>query len=98
MKLSKEDLSDLSCLCEDLKNTTLLSLREDKDNNALLLEITTIIVEFVTKGECDIYNIDYIDSLKREIRVQRKEIARLREERRMILNQDAPPNRGCDGI
>ena len=31
------------------------------------------------------------NSLRKEIRTQRKEIASLREERRMILNQDLPP-------
>lgn len=31
------------------------------------------------------------DSLRKEIRIQRKEIAGLREERRYILNKDFPP-------
>jgi FtsZ-binding cell division protein ZapB len=33
------------------------------------------------------------DSLKLEVKTQRKEIAGLREERRMILNNDNPPGR-----
>lgn len=51
-----------------------------------------------------IYNIGYehskaeltatIDSLKNEIRTQRKEIAALREERRLFLNQDKVPGIG----
>ena len=32
-----------------------------------------------------------IDSLKSEIRTQRKEIGSLREERRLLLDQDKPP-------
>ena len=32
-----------------------------------------------------------IESLKNEIRTQRKEIGSLREERRLLLNQDKPP-------
>ena len=32
-----------------------------------------------------------IDSLKNEIRTQRKEIGSLREERRLLLDQDKPP-------
>jgi uncharacterized coiled-coil protein SlyX len=32
-----------------------------------------------------------IESLKREIRTQRKEIGSLREEQRLLLNQDKPP-------
>jgi uncharacterized coiled-coil protein SlyX len=32
-----------------------------------------------------------IDSLKNEIRIQRKEIGSLREERRLLLDQDKPP-------
>jgi uncharacterized coiled-coil protein SlyX len=32
-----------------------------------------------------------IESLKNEIRIQRKEIGSLREERRLLLNQDKPP-------
>jgi uncharacterized coiled-coil protein SlyX len=32
-----------------------------------------------------------IESLKTEIRIQRKEIGSLREERRLLLNQDKPP-------
>lgn len=32
-----------------------------------------------------------IDSLKNEIKIQRKEIAGLREERRKIINDDSPP-------
>lgn len=32
-----------------------------------------------------------IDSLKKEIKIQRKEIAALREERRQLLNSDQPP-------
>lgn len=31
------------------------------------------------------------DNLRKEIRVQRKEIAQLKEEKRTILNQDLPP-------
>jgi septal ring factor EnvC (AmiA/AmiB activator) len=33
-----------------------------------------------------------IDSLKTEIKTQRKEIAALREERRRFINDDQPPN------
>jgi uncharacterized coiled-coil DUF342 family protein len=32
-----------------------------------------------------------VDSLRKEIRTQRKEIDQLREERKMILNQDLSP-------
>ena len=32
-----------------------------------------------------------IDSLKNEIKIQNKEIAGLREERRKIINDDSPP-------
>jgi uncharacterized coiled-coil protein SlyX len=32
-----------------------------------------------------------IESLKNEIRTQRKEIGSLREEQRLLLNQDKPP-------
>ena len=32
-----------------------------------------------------------IESLKTEIRTQRKEIGSLRQERRLLLNQDKPP-------
>ena len=32
-----------------------------------------------------------IESLKKEIRTQRKEIGALREERKLILNKDKPP-------
>jgi len=32
-----------------------------------------------------------IESLKNEIRIQRKEIGSLREERRLLLDQDKPP-------
>jgi len=34
---------------------------------------------------------DYIESLRREVRTQRLEIAALREERRAILGADDPP-------
>lgn len=34
-----------------------------------------------------------INSLKSEIKIQRKEIAGLREERRMLINNDNPPGR-----
>lgn len=37
-----------------------------------------------------------IDSLKLEVRTQRKEIAGLREERRMLLNNDSVPGRCID--
>ena len=45
------------------------------------------VVTLVVKDEI-IYNLQ---SLKDEIRLQRKEIAGLREERRMILDNDLPP-------
>jgi predicted RNase H-like nuclease (RuvC/YqgF family) len=32
-----------------------------------------------------------IDSLRSEIRIQRKEIGALREERRLLLDKDSPP-------
>jgi hypothetical protein len=35
---------------------------------------------------------DHIDSLRREVRTQRLEIAGLREERRAILGADSPPS------
>lgn len=35
------------------------------------------------------------DDLRKEIRTQRKEIAALREEKRIILNQDLPPGYNC---
>jgi hypothetical protein len=35
---------------------------------------------------------DYIESLRREVRTQRMEIAALREERRAILGADDPPS------
>jgi hypothetical protein len=38
-----------------------------------------------------------IDSLRREVRVQRQEIAALREERRALIGADAPPER-CDEL
>jgi hypothetical protein len=34
---------------------------------------------------------DHIESLRREVRTQRQEIAALREERRAILGADKPP-------
>jgi uncharacterized coiled-coil protein SlyX len=37
-----------------------------------------------------------IESLKNEIRTQRKEIAGLREERKMLLNRDKPPEFDID--
>lgn len=37
-----------------------------------------------------------IESLKLEIKIQRKEIAALREERRMLLNSDTVPGRCID--
>jgi hypothetical protein len=37
-----------------------------------------------------------IDSLRREVRTQRQEIAALREERRALIGADAPPERGFD--
>lgn len=37
-----------------------------------------------------------IESLKLEVKTQRKEIAALREERRMILNNDNVPGRCID--
>jgi hypothetical protein len=43
---------------------------------------------------------DHIESLRREVRTQRLEIAGLREERRAILGADAPPswrNEQADG-
>ena len=39
---------------------------------------------------------DTIKSLKEEIRIQRKEIAGLREERRKLFDNDKPPMTGCD--
>jgi hypothetical protein len=38
-----------------------------------------------------------IDSLRREVRTQRQEIAALREERRALIGADAPPER-CDTL
>jgi hypothetical protein len=38
-----------------------------------------------------------IESLKLEVKTQRKEIAALREERKMILNNDNVPGRCIDG-
>jgi hypothetical protein len=37
-----------------------------------------------------------IESLRREVRTQRQEIAALREERRALIGADAPPERGFD--
>lgn len=37
-----------------------------------------------------------VDSLKLEVKTQRKEIAALREERRMLLNSDSVPGRCID--
>jgi hypothetical protein len=39
-----------------------------------------------------------INSLKEEIKIQRKEIAGLREERRCILDADKPPEMGFESI
>jgi hypothetical protein len=38
-----------------------------------------------------------IESLRREVRTQRQEIAALREERRALIGADAPPER-CDTL
>ena len=46
-------------------------------------------IDSLIKENNDLKNI--IDSLKLEIRTQRKEIASLREERRTILDNDLPP-------
>jgi uncharacterized coiled-coil DUF342 family protein len=40
---------------------------------------------------------NYIDSLRREVRTQRQEIAALREERRALIGADAPPELGSVG-
>ena len=47
---------------------------------------------YINKLEKTIEQQKYtIDSLKNEIRTQRKEIGSLREEHRLLLNQDKPP-------
>ena len=47
---------------------------------------------YINKLEKTIEQQNYtIDSLKNEIRIQRKEIGSLREERRLLLDQDKPP-------
>ncbi|NDD84194.1 hypothetical protein EBZ38_07970 [bacterium] len=47
---------------------------------------------YINKLESTIQHQKYvIDSLKNEIRTQRKEIAALREERRHFLDDDKPP-------
>jgi uncharacterized coiled-coil protein SlyX len=58
----------------------------DKSNP--LFDIDT----YINKLEKTIEQQNYtIDSLKNEIRIQRKEIGSLREERRLLLDQDKPP-------
>jgi hypothetical protein len=47
---------------------------------------------YINRLEKTIQHQNYlIESLKNEIRIQRKEIAGLREERRMLLNSDSVP-------
>ncbi len=47
---------------------------------------------YINKLEKTIEQQNYIiDSLKNEIRIQRKEIGSLREERKLLVNQDNPP-------
>jgi hypothetical protein len=91
-KLNDADLFDLQYFCEILKSKTLDSLYKVSDNTADIWHLTKAIVEVVGRGGFSIYEDDYVASLKREIRVQRKEIAGLREERRMFLDRDIPPN------
>lgn len=48
--------------------------------------------EYIDELKARIHYLENLnDSLRKEIRTQRKEIAQLREERRTILNQDLPP-------
>jgi hypothetical protein len=47
---------------------------------------------YINRLEKTIQHQNYlIESLKNEIRIQRKEIAGLREERKMLLNSDSVP-------
>ena len=47
---------------------------------------------YINRLEKTIQQQNYtIESLKNEIRTQRKEIVSLREEQRLLLNQDKPP-------
>ena len=47
---------------------------------------------YINRLEKTVQHQNYlIESLKNEIRIQRKEIAGLREERRMLLNSDSIP-------
>jgi uncharacterized coiled-coil protein SlyX len=58
----------------------------DKSNP--LFDIDT----YINRLEKTIEQQNYtIESLKNEIRTQRKEIGSLREERRLLLDQDKPP-------
>lgn len=92
-KLNKDDLEDLQYYSDCLKSISLDSLLNGNDNSKDALYLTKAIVEVVTGDYLYINNTDYINSLKTEIRTQRKEIAALREERRMLLDKDFPPNR-----
>lgn len=52
------------------------------------MDIDDYINSLIKKNE-DLTNL--IESLRLEVRTQRKEIAQLREERRIIINNDLPP-------
>lgn len=97
-KLNKDDLESLQYFADVLRHNALDSLSTNHDHRETIWYLTKAIVEVIGHTDFDIYNNDYIASLKREIKTQRKEIAALREERRIFLNNDIPPNRGCDGI
>ena len=67
---------------------------EDKSNHTSQWEITSLWMKtayMMGKMDCSDYHKDLIESLKNEIKTQRKEIAALREERRMFLDKDFPP-------
>jgi hypothetical protein len=52
---------------------------------------------YINRLEKTIQHQNYlIESLKNEIKIQRKEIAGLREERRMLFNSDSVPMIGHD--
>jgi peptidoglycan hydrolase CwlO-like protein len=56
------------------------------------MQISTDIDDYINSLHKEIETLkNVVDSLKLEIKVQRKEIAGLREERRAILESDKPP-------
>jgi len=62
------------------------------NDNDIVARLRAEVVWEAAVGELLSRAADHIESLRREVRTQRLEIAGLREERRALLEADLPPN------